>query len=29
VFNPERQLVAFKSGDIAPGTLDNYVKGTP
>ena len=25
VFNPARQLVAFKSGDLAPGTLDGYV----
>ena len=29
VFNPQRQLVAFKSGDLAPGTLDGYVKAKP
>ncbi len=29
VFNPKRQLVAFKSGVIAANTLENYVKGQP
>ena len=29
VFNPERQLVAFRSGEVGPDTLDNYLKKKP
>ena len=29
VFNPERQLVAYKSGEVAADTLDNYLKKKP
>ncbi len=29
IFNPERKLVAFKSGDIAIDALENYLKATP
>lgn len=29
VFNPQRQLVAYMSGDLAPGALDSYVKAKP
>ena len=29
VFNPERQLVALKSGEVGSETLDNYLKKKP
>lgn len=29
VFNPKRQLVALKSGEVGPDTLDNYLKKKP
>ena len=29
VFNPARQLVAFRSGEVGPDTLDNYLKKKP